>query len=426
LLCAHASSANLSVAAGNDFRRAVSVLGSLAELGPELTGERDFREIAKSMLALLMQSVNTPEGVLFTFNEKPSQLKAVAWKGFAFFPENGFIPLLARQINSLLAVRTPQVLAEKTWETYLSSNGNVAPDLFKCIVPLRVGTRLAGLVALGGREGDAGYQADDLQALGMLSNYVALAVHNHNLTETLQQRVVEHLKLLESVHDFCDQTMEVFAAAIDAKEFRSRGHSLRVGRYASAIGTALELNANEVAELRAAGYLHDIGKVAVDKRLFAKPAKLEPSEFREMADHTVVGHQIISAVHFPWPRIAEVVRWHHERSDGSGYPDKLRNDQLSLAVRIIAVMDSFDAMTSERAYRQPLSIGQTLTEIVRLAPQKYDGDVIHALLMQVRAEAAGRGRFLDPQIVCGIAPSDIDQLAADLKYKMNRGRAYSA
>jgi HD-GYP domain-containing protein (c-di-GMP phosphodiesterase class II) len=89
-------------------------------------------------------------------------------------------------------------------------------------------------------------------------------------------------------------------------------------------------------------------------------------------------------------------------------------------------MDSFDAMTSERAYRQPLSIGQTLSEIVRLAPQKYDGDVVQALLMQVRAEAAGRGRFLDPQIVCGIAPPDVDQLAADLKYKMMRGRVYSA
>ena len=378
------------------------------------------------MLALLMEAAGTSEGVLFTFSEKPSQLKAVAWKGFAFFPENGFIPLLARQINSLLAARVPQLPGENAWDIYLSSNGNVAPDLFKCIVPLRVGTRLAGLVALGAREADAAYDAEDLQALGTLAHYVALAVHNHNLSETLQQRVIEHLKLLESVHVFCDQTMEVFAAAIDAKEFRSRGHSLRVGRYASAIGAALDLNANEAAELRAAGYLHDIGKVAVDKRLFAKAAKLEPSEFREMADHTVVGHQIISAVQFPWPRIAEVVRWHHERGDGSGYPDHLRNEQLSLPVRIIAVMDSFDAMTSERAYRQPLSIGQTLTEIVRLAPQKYDGDVVQALLTQVRGEAAGRTRFLDPQIVCGIAPSDVDQLAADLKYKMTRGRVYSA
>ena len=416
----------MTIAAGKDFRRVLSTLGTLAELGPELTGERDFRENAKSMLALLMESAGTAEGVLFTFSEKPSQLKAVAWKGFAFFPDNGFIPLLARQINSLLALRAPQALAEKTWETYLSANGNVAPDLFKCVVPLRVGMRLAGLVALGPREGEATYEAEDMQVLGTLAHYVALAVHNHNLTETLQQRVVEHLKLLESVHEFCDQTMEVFAAAIDAKEFRSRGHSLRVGRYASALGAALDLNANEVAELRAAGYLHDIGKVAVDKRLFAKAAKLEPSEFREMADHTVVGHQIVSAVHFPWPRITEVVRWHHERSDGTGYPDRLMNDQMALPVRIVAVMDSFDAMTSERAYRQPLSIGQTLSEIVRLSPQKYDGEVVQALLMQVRAEAAGRGRFLDPQIVCGIAPSDVDQLAADLKYKMTRGRVYSA
>ncbi|PYX93694.1 MAG: hypothetical protein DMG67_03525, partial [Acidobacteria bacterium] len=120
---------------------------------------------------------------------------------------------------------------------------------------------------------------------------MALAVHNHYLTESLQRGVVEHLHLLDSVHKFCDQAMEVFASAIDAKEYRSSPHSLRVGRYAAAMGSALGLNSNEVAELRAAGYLHDIGKVAVDKHLFMKPAPLDAQEFREVADHTVVGHR---------------------------------------------------------------------------------------------------------------------------------------
>jgi len=131
-------------------------------------------------------------------------------------------------------------------------------------------------------------------------------------------------------------------------------------------------DAGEVAALRSAGYLHDIGKVAVDRRLFSKASALNPEEFREMADHTVVGHQIVSSVEFPWPKIHEAVRWHHERSDGSGYPDSLAGDDLPMPVRIMALADTFDAMTSARPYREPLSLGAALSDLVRMSPLKYD------------------------------------------------------
>jgi HD-GYP domain-containing protein (c-di-GMP phosphodiesterase class II) len=182
---------------------------------------------------------------------------------------------------------------------------------------------------------------------------------------------------------------------------------------------------SDMAALRSAGYLHDIGKVAVDRRLFGKAGALNPEEFREMADHTVVGHQIVSTVQFPWPKIPESVRWHHERSDGSGYPDKLGLSDLPMAVRIIGVADSFDAMTSARPYRGPLSVGSALSDLVRLAPEKFDPDVVQALLIQVRRDAVGSNRtpLLDSASV-NIAAADIDHLAATLQYKISRGKAY--
>src|SRR5438046_8784090 len=133
----------------------------------------------------------------------------------------------------------------------------------------------------------------------------------------------EKVKLLASLHGFYDNALEAFATAIDVKHVNIHGHSLRVGRYAAAIGDAMGMDPNEVASLRSAGYLHDIGKVAVDRRLFGKTSALDPDEFREMADHTVVGHQIVSGVEFPWPRVPEIVRWHHERGAGTGYADRL-------------------------------------------------------------------------------------------------------
>ena len=199
-----------------------------------------------------------------------------------------------------------------------------------------------------------------------------------------------------------------------------------MGRYAAAIGDAMGMESGEVAALRSAGYLHDIGKVAVDRRLFGKPSALDPEEFREMADHTVVGHQIVSSVQFPWPKIPEIVRWHHERSDGSGYPDALAADELPMPVRIVGLADTFDAMTSTRPYRQPYSVGAALSELVRMAPQKYDPNVVHGLLIQMRRDAIGSNRtpLLADRMTVNIAASDIDHLAATLQHKVSHGKLY--
>ena len=410
----------------NNFRRLLRTVEALSDLGPEITAEREFPQTARAMLSALLQAGGAREAVLFTFSDKPSLLTSIAAEGFALMPEPAVIPLLPKHVHALSSARGPVVLNPGLYEAFLSSNGNVAPELFKCLAPLKVGGKLVGMVALGRHEGDSLYAGEELDALDLLCNYVALAIHNHTLAQTLAQRVSENLRLLASLHGFYDTALEAFAAAIDVKHVDIHGHSLRVGRYAAAIGEAMGMEPGEVAALRSAGYLHDIGKVAVDKRLFGKPTALDPEEFREMADHTVVGHQIVSGVQFPWPRIPEIVRSHHERGDGSGYPDGLVMDDVPMPVRIIGLADTFDAMTSHRPYREPLSVGSTLSEIVRLAPQKFDPNAVQGLLVQVRRDAVGSNRapFLEDRMAINIAPGDIDQLAATLQHKISHGRLY--
>jgi putative nucleotidyltransferase with HDIG domain len=397
---------------------------ALSDLGPELTAERDFSQTAQLMLAALMEAAGAREGALFTFSDKPSLLTSVAARGFTLLPEPAIVPLLPRHVHALTAGRGPVVLNETTHDLFFSSNGNVAPELFKCVAPLKAAGKLAGLAALGRREGDALYEDDELDALNLLCSYVALAVQNHNLAQTLTHRVSENLRLLASLHGFYDNALEAFATAIDVKHVNIHGHSLRAARYAAAIGEAMGLDATEVAALRSAGYLHDIGKVAVDKHLFGKPSALDPEEFRAMADHTVVGHQIVSGIQFPWPKIPEIVRWHHERSDGSGYPDGLLMSEVPMAARIIGLADTFDAMTSMRPYREPLTVGGTLSELVRLAPEKYDPNAVQALLIQVRRDSVGSSRsaLLNDHVSVNIAPTDIDLLAASLQHKVSRNR----
>ena len=410
----------------NNFRRLLRTVEALSELGPELTAEREFSDTARRMLSAVMEASGASEGALFVFNDKPTMLTSVAASGFAMLPEPAFIPLLPKHAHALAAARGPIVLNASTYSIFLSSNGNVAPELFKVLAPLKAAGKLAGIVALGRRPGDAPYEETELDAMDLLCSYIGLAVQNHALTQTLAQRVTENLRLMASLHGFYDTALEAFATAIDVKHVNIHGHSLRVGRYAAAIGEAMGADAGEVAALRSAGYLHDIGKVAVDRRLFAKPGALDPEEFREMADHTVVGHQIVSSVEFPWPKIHEAVRWHHERSDGSGYPDALAGEELPTPVRIMALADTFDAMTSTRPYRESLSLGAALSELVRMSPQKYDPNVVQGLLIQVRRDAVGSNRtplFADHTAV-NIAPTDVDQLAATLQHKVSRGKMY--
>ena len=410
----------------DNLRRLLRTVEALSDLGPEMTGEQDFPQRARSMVTALLQAAGAREGVLFTFSDKPSLLTSIATEGFALMPEPAVIPLLPKHVHALLNTRGAVVLTSSSYENYLSSNGNVAPELFKCVSPLKVGSKLVGLVALGRRESEDLYEEDELGALDLLCNYVALAVQNHTLTQTLAHRVSENLRLMASLHGFYDHTLEAFAAAIDVKHVNIHGHSLRVGRYAAAIGEAMGMGPTEVAGLRSAGYLHDIGKVAVDKRLFGKPTALDPEEFREMADHTVVGHQIVTGIEFPWPSVPEIVRWHHERGDGSGYPDQLGMNDVTLPVRIVALADTFDAMTSERPYREPMSLGGTLNEIIRMTPLKFDPNVVQGLLLQIRRDAVGSNRipFMDNQAASQISPVDVDQLAAALQHKVSQNRMY--
>ncbi len=411
----------------NNFRRLLLTFKTLAELGPELTAERDAGESSQSMLSLIMDSVEAAEGALFRLAERPATLTAVAASGFPLFPEKASIPLLPKHVHALTSTGGPFTTSGKSIDGYLSANGNVAPELFKCIVPLKVNGRLVGMIALGRRHGEMPYGEEDVEALGLLSNYVALAVHNHSMSESLQQRISENLKLMASLHGFYDHTLNAFASAIDAKDQFTRGHSRRVAHYGAGMAQALGMDERDIAGVRAAGLLHDVGKVTVDKYIFAKPSKLDPNEFREMADHTTIGYQIVQGVEFPWPEIPAVVRSHHERADGSGYPDKLHSEELVTPVRIMAVADTFDAMTSERPHRHSFTVGEALSEIVRMTPQKFDPNIVQALLIQVRRDAVGRNTtpFLDAHVVCNIAAPDIDHLAAMVHYKNTGGRTYS-
>jgi putative nucleotidyltransferase with HDIG domain len=168
--------------------------------------------------------------------------------------------------------------------------------------------------------------------------------------------------------------------ALQAKDPFTLDHSSRVRRFALAMATELRLSRVVTRELVLGAELHDIGKIGVPDELLQKPGPLSPDERHRVLDHAEIGARILTPLLGGHPLVLAVVRWHHERVDGGGYPDGLRGIQVPLVARIVAVADAFDAMTSPRPYRAPSSARTAAEELIRCAGRQFDAHCVEALL----------------------------------------------
>jgi diguanylate cyclase (GGDEF)-like protein/putative nucleotidyltransferase with HDIG domain len=191
------------------------------------------------------------------------------------------------------------------------------------------------------------------------------------------------------------RTIEALALAIDAKDETTQEHLQRVQVYAVEIGRDLGMSGEELDALRAAALLHDIGKLAVPEHIISKPGKLTPEEFERMKIHPVVGAQILERVRFPYP-VAPIVRSHHERWDGSGYPDKLKGEEIPLGARILAAVDTLDALATDRQYRKALPLDEAVGVVLREAGKAFDPKVVEVLARRYRElEQLARSRQVE-------------------------------
>ncbi len=179
------------------------------------------------------------------------------------------------------------------------------------------------------------------------------------------------------------RTIEALATAIEAKDECTGDHLRRVQVYSLELAKHLGLSSDEVHALQAASILHDIGKLAVPDYIISKPGKLTPEEFEKMKVHTVVGAEILEQVAFPYP-VAPIVRSHHEKWDGSGYPDGLKSEDIPIGARILSAVDCLDALASDRQYRRALPLDEAMNYVADLAGKSFDPQVVDILKANYR------------------------------------------
>ena len=255
-------------------------------------------------------------------------------------------------------------------------------------ITLRSDTGFLGVLVLASRRED-GMKDIDTALLERVGIQLSLAIKNAKLYDEIKQMHLGNLKALSS--------------ALNAKDYYTLGHAARVAAYTVMLGRRLGWSDDVLTPLEEAAYLHDIGKISISDRVLLKPSRLNPQEWEQMREHPVISADIIRPL-FP-EALVQAVRHHHERWDGTGYPDGLAGDDIPLLARAMAVVDSYDAMSCRRPYRASLSYPECVAELGRCRGTQFDPEIVDAFLdvldevaerrvvaERVAAEAAGRIR----------------------------------
>jgi HD-GYP domain-containing protein (c-di-GMP phosphodiesterase class II) len=269
--------------------------------------------------------------------------------------------VLANNEPEVLAVGNPDLPADERAALFVGRAETI------CLVPLRAGERRLGVLMLGEARSPQRepFSADKLRLARSIGEQAASALERVGLFAQLEQSYL--------------QTVLALANAVDAKDTYTADHAQRLAQMALAVGGQLGMSDHELEALRYGAILHDIGKIGVPDAVLQKPGKLDTTDWAAMRQHPVIGAGILA----PVPQLAgaaQIVRHHHERYDGKGYPDGLAGEAIPLGARILTVVDSYSAITDKRVYKDARPAGEAVAELKRYAGTQFDPRVVEAFL----------------------------------------------
>ncbi|MCK9456917.1 MAG: HD domain-containing protein [Candidatus Riflebacteria bacterium] len=238
-------------------------------------------------------------------------------------------------------------------------------------MPLKTPDKLLGIIQVANKLNQGKYSSEDIDLLNILSSQLAFVIQNADLFSNLQKAYID--------------TLSALTGAIDAKDSYTRGHSERVTELSIKLAEECNVPSSEIENIKLGGLLHDIGKIGIPEAVLNKPGRLNDEEFNIIKSHPDLGLHILGKVEF-LEHIVPIIRHHHERYDGKGYPGGLKGDNIPLLARIVSVVDTFDAMTTNRPYRKALTIEESLVEIDRCSGSQFDPDIAAKFIKMVRRD----------------------------------------
>lgn len=351
----------------NKFDELLTSLLTIHEIGIVNAGSTKKEEFFQTVVDSACDLIHSPRGSLMVFDEAAKELKIVASKN------------ISREVIDSTRIKPGQGIAGRAFETgetifvtdpehntqykdYIGSEEQKDPFI---ALPLKVKDKPFGVLNLHLSRKKESFTDYDLKFLTLLAGESAITLEN--------------IKLYESIENFYLEMVQTLARVIDAKDAYTGDHAGRARQKARSLAEELHMPDQMIKYVEYAALLHDIGKIGIDGGILSKPGRLTEEEYNEIKKHPAIGYQILSPIHFLGP-VAQMVLYHQEWYNGMGYPEGLKGEEIPLGARIVATIDAWDAMMSDRPYRKALSREIGISELSKGAGKQFDPVVVSAFL----------------------------------------------
>lgn len=398
----------------------IHTFGALAELGQEVSSKQSFHETIRTSLQLLLGALGIMRGGVARYSRFGHELNMVAGRGLGEeFPlslslcyedERQFIA------GGLFPIENAQAKVLPFFQVYDQSLERSRIELF---VPLIIRGDLLGAVLLGEKASADRYTNHDKEVISAMSRHIGVAIAQRNLMAELERRAEENRKLYDNLRMTYKDTVKAFAAAIDRKDKYTEGHSVRVGKYSELIAAELGWSEDETEGAAVAGYLHDVGKITVERKIINAPYRINAKESTELNRHPGVGYEILLPIHHPYADVPLAAKYHHERIDGRGYPDGLYDREIPYIAKIVNVADAFDAMTTDRPYKRRRPPNEVIEDLQRNSGKQFAPEIVAAFLRGILKEASGETKEKNFRRLLGREFMETENLAPMLRSALN-------
>jgi len=355
------------------FDELLTSLLTIHEIGIVNAGTIKKEAFYQTVVENACELISSPRGSLMIYDEHADELKIVASKNISreVIENTRIKPGLgiagrAFQTGETIFVTDPQQNTQ--YKDFIGMEDQKDPFI---AIPLKLKEKPFGVLNLHLSREKESFTDYDLKFLTLLAGETAITLEN--------------IKLYESLENFYLEMVQTLARVIDAKDSYTGDHAGRARMKARRLAEELHMPAQMLRYVEYAALLHDIGKIGIDGGILSKPGKLTPEEYEEIKKHPAIGYQILSPIHFLGP-VAQMVLYHQEWFNGMGYPEGLKGEEIPLGARIVATIDAWDAMRSDRPYRKALSREIAESELTKGAARQFDPDVVKAFLKLENSE----------------------------------------
>lgn len=364
--------------------RQIAELSLINELGKALSSTLDLDAVLHYIVDMISSIVEAERGSLMLLDPESQTLRIAVCKGMERRYADDIQFALGEGVAGRVAeTKVPLILGDTREDPRYVDKGEDRKALTLICAPIVNKDQVLGVLNCERSLGSRSFCKEDLNLLTTLASHAGIAIENARI---YGQMIGVYFETIRSL-----------ANALEAKDPYTHGHSRRVAKDAVRIAAQLRLPRKKIENLRHAALLHDIGKIGIRDAILFKPGRLTEDEFAQIRQHPALGAGMVEPIEF-LKDVSDVIRHHHERWDGKGFPDGLAGEEIPLGARIVCIADAFDAMTSTRPYREGMSIPVAVEELLRCRGGQFDPEIVDCFIAQLyRLHPSLAGRVKHPE-----------------------------